>query len=263
MDIFPLNLILTVAVASATIFLGFLPTRNIRSPFFAQEIFKALVAWVFIAIFSSPAIRHYYFLIAILSFGSWWQFRRDKALSGKMWLSIASGLGISIGIMLILAVTPRAYPIGLSDLNRALLLASIYLGGAVIGLAYVSYVLIQGSRAPSGATNDQVQRYIGLLPVLVLIRAGVLLASVFLPFQMADGSRSSGFSANGFGYVPIGSIPFQTFLLLGLIVIILPFLTFAVHRAISRHLQVQAATILASICLLGLLAEILARLLLL
>ncbi|HEY0256378.1 MAG TPA: hypothetical protein VGC39_02960, partial [Candidatus Methylacidiphilales bacterium] len=163
MDVFPLNLVLTVVVASATIFLGFLPSRNIRSPFFAQEVFKALVAWIVIAVFSPPGIQHYYGFIAILCFGSWWQFRRDKALSGKMWLSIVSGLGISIGVMLILAVTPRAYPPGLSNLGQTLLLASIYLGGAVIGLAYISYALIQGSSTQSGATKDQIQRHIGLL----------------------------------------------------------------------------------------------------
>lgn len=275
MDIFPLNLVLTVAVASTTIFLGFLPTRNIRSPFFAQEIFKALGAWVFIAIFSPPGIQHYYFFIAILCFGSWWQFRRDKALSGKMWLSIASGLGISIGVMLILAVTPRAYPPGLSNLSQTLLLASIYLGGAVIGLAYISYALIQGSHASSGATKDQVQRYIGLLPILVLARAGVLLALVFLTpgsglikYREYDLPKTQStyhlfgheFTGITFGYAQDISFPLQTTLLLGLAVVILPLLTFAVHRAISRHLQVQAATMLAGICLLGLLAEILARL---
>lgn len=263
MDIFPLDLVLAVTVASATIFLGFLPTRNIRSPFFMQETFKALVAWVFIAMFSPAAIRHYYFFIAILCFGSWWQFRRDKALSGKMWLSIASGLGISIGVMLILAVTPRAYPAGLSDLSRTLLLASIYLGGSVIGLAYVSYILIQGSPARSGATHDQIQRYLGLLSILVLARAGVLLASVFIPTKVMGRAEGHAFSIDGSGYTLLGSISLQTLLVLGLVVIILPILAFAVQRTIRLHASIQASTMLAGICLIGFLAEILARMLLL
>ena len=275
MDIFPLNLVLAVAVASATIFLGFLPTRNIRSPFFAQETFKALIAWVFIAMFSPSAIRHFHFFIAILCFGSWWQFRRDKALNGKMWLSIASGLGISIGVMLILAVTPRAYPPGLSGLNQTLLLASIYLGGAVIGLAYVSHVLIQGSAIPSGATNDQIQRHIGLLPVLVLARAGVLLALIFLTpgkglieysaynlprTQSAYHLFGHEFSTISWGYAQDISFSLQTILLVGLVVIILPLLTFALRRAVRLRAQAQAATMLAGICIMGFLAEILARL---
>jgi hypothetical protein len=278
MDIFPLDLVLAIAAASATIFLGFLPTRNIRSPFFMQETFKALVAWVFIAMFSPPAIRHYYFFIAILCLGSWWQFRRDRALSGKMWLSIASGLGISIGVMLILAITPRAYPADLPNPTRTLLLASIYLGGAVIGLAYVCYVLIQGSSAQSGATHDQVQRYVGLLPILVLARAGVLLALVFLTpgtgqikyheynlpqTQSTVHLLGHEYTDISFGYGQDTGSSFQTIFLFGLIVVVLPVLAFTVQRAIRIRASIQAATLLAGICLAGFLAEILARRLLL
>ena len=62
MDGNPLNLILAVATASATIFLGFLPTKNIRTTFFARETLKAAIAWIFVAMATPPQIVHYIFL---------------------------------------------------------------------------------------------------------------------------------------------------------------------------------------------------------
>jgi len=260
MDVFPLNLVLAVAVASATIFLGFLPTRNIRSPFFAQEAIKAALAWVFVAMVSPAAIMHYHFIIAILCFGAWWQFRRDKALSGKMWLSIASGLGISIGVMLILAVTPRAYPPGLPEQSRAFLLASIYLGGAVIGLAYVSYVLIQGSATRSGIANELVQRYVGLLLVLVLVRA----ASFIGPCLIALVTYKGGLENVSEEYLFFN----QRFLInhfvefkgvVALLGLVLPYLAFMAWRSTNSGNQHRASLALAGVGLVGLMTEIFIR----
>jgi len=251
MDFYPFNLVLAVIVASITIFLGFLPTRNIRSEFFAPQIVPCLFIWACIAFVSPSAIRHYYFFICFLCFASWLQFRRDRSLSGKMWLSIASGLGISVGVMLILAVTPRAYPPGLSDLNRSLLLASIYLGGAVIGLAYVCHALTQGLSNRSGVTKDQVQRYVGLLVGLVVVRAGVLLA---LLYQTPE---------KHFGFGSRMATPIQPMLLLGCIVVILPVLAFVARRVTRSGSTVQATSVFVGICFVGILAETLARLLVL
>jgi len=259
MDFFPANLILAVATASATIFLGFLPTRNIRSSFFAGEILKALIAWIFIALISPPAIQHYYFFIAMVCFASWWQFRRDKALSGKMWLSIASGLGISVGVMLILAITPRAYPAGLTSLERPLLLASIYLGGTWVGLAYMVYILVQASSARSGVTNEQVRQYGRLLPLLALVRAGAIGAMayfhLFAPMPrvlepMTLPARDAMLH-NQLGW------------LLLMVIVILPALAFMGQRAVRLRLSRQASTLLAILCVFGFVAEILARLLVL
>jgi len=279
MDFYPLNLVLAVAVASATIFLGFLPTRNIRSEFFARQVIPIFFVWACIALASPAAIRHYHFIIAFLCFASWWQFHRDHALSGKMWLSIASGLGISIGVMLILAVTPRAYPAGLSELNQTLLLTSIYLGGSVIGLAYVCYALIQGPSGRSGVTQDQIKRYVGLLVGLVLARAGVLLALLFLTPEMAGrpevhndtvpetqstwhlfGHEVSTISS---GFDQKGSISFQTLLLLGLVVMVFPALAFIARWASRSGATTQAVSALIGLCFGGILAETLARLLVL
>lgn len=277
MAFYPLNLVFATAAASATIFLGFLPTRNVRSEFFGRQVLNALFAWVLIALASPSAIRHFHFIIAFLCFSSWWQFRRDRALSGKMWLSTASGLGISVGVMLILAVTPRAFPPGLPPLHQDLLLASIYLGGAVIGLAYVCYAMTQALSTTSGITRDQVQRYVGLLTGLVLARAGILLALAFLIPEMPGQIKSPAhpvnptFSIFGYEFVANGyareiSIPNQMISFLGLvalIVIVLPVLAFVAQRATRSRATSQAISALIGICFAGILAEILARLLVL
>jgi len=274
MDLYPLDLIFAVAAATATIFLGFLPTRNIRSEFFARQIIPLIFIWALVGLASPGAVRHYHYFVAFFCFASWWQFHRDRALSGKMWLSLASGLGVSLGVMLILAVTPRAYPPALPQLGQGLLLASIYLGGAVIGLAYVGYVLIQGLPDRSGVTLDQVKRYVGLLVGLVLARAAVLLvligttAEISGPTKITTPPLSHTFSIFGRvfsidGYLRQGGLSLETILLLGLVVIVLPVLAFVARRTIRAGSVSQAASALRGVCVGGLLAEIFARLLVL
>ena len=74
MDGFPFDLILTVATATATIFLGFLPTASIRSSFFSRATLKAALAWGLVTLLTPPAIMHYPFFFALLCGGAWRQF---------------------------------------------------------------------------------------------------------------------------------------------------------------------------------------------
>ena len=262
MDIYPFNLVLAVAVASATIFLGFLPLKNIRTSFFAQETIKAAFAWLIVAMASPQAIMHYHFMIAAICFGSWWQLRRDKSLSGKMWLSVGAGLGISIGVMLLLASLPRAYPPDLPQPLQGLLLASIYLGGAVIGLAYMCYVLNQNLTNQSGVTIALGQRFVGLLVVLVVVRAAVMVGLYFESgFRIHPQMRFFGLiGGNSF----IANKEGAALGLVFLVAAVLPGLAVLAQRATAEvGSRFKAAHLLIGICLLGLLAEILARLLLL
>jgi hypothetical protein len=260
MDFYPLNLVLAVAVASATIFLGFLPTKNIRSDFFAREILKAGLLWVFIGLTSASTITHYHIIIAIICFGSWWKLHREQALSGKVWLSIASGLSISIGVMFILISTPRAWPAYLSDQERSLLLASVYLGGAIIGLAYVCHVLMKNLSLEAGVTRAMVQRYVGLLGLLVLARAGVLFVSLCLRQPLTP--RLIGFYHHDTLYiVPSSRAHTDGWILFALVLIVLPILTFVAMRATRVATSRRADFALMGICSVGFLAEVLARLL--
>lgn len=254
MDVYPLDLILAVATASATIFLGFLPTKYVSSAFFARETLKASIAWIVVAIASPLQIFHYPLILAIICLAAWGKFRDDHAFSGKLWLNLASGLGISIGVIFILAVTPQAYPPGLSQLSATLLLASIYLGGAVIGLAYVSYVLTKSMSIYSSISSRLVEHYVGLMLSLILARAAVLLITfgVAAVFQVGE-------------WVAIRNPTemSEAVSLFGLAVLILPAMSFYAKRASSFSSRVQPTRALLAICLFGLLAEVLARLLVL
>ena len=261
MDAYPFNLILAVATASATIFLGFLPTKSISSAFFARETAKALLAWVLVAFTSSPKIMHLEFVLAFLCFASWWHFRRDRALNGKMWLSMASGLGISLGIMFILTVTPRAYPPGLPPLNETLLLASIYLGSAVIGLAYTCCTLSLSEKA--GVTQNILRRYTGLLLGLTIARAAVLLVTYIAPPRFYTYYPQIKRYDDGLSLPPSHTESFFTpslpLLMLFSAVFILPFLAFFAQRATGFSSLAQPTRYLAAIIVIAFLTEILVR----
>jgi hypothetical protein len=265
MDGFPLNLILAVATAAATIFIGFLPTKSISSPFFAKQTCVAIFAWALVAFTAHPLIIHYLLLLTFLCFASWWSFRRDRALSGKMWLSVASGLGISVGVMLILEVTPRAYPKGLPQLNEALLLASIYLGGAIIGLAYFCFALTEGTR--SGVTQGLIQRYVELLLWLTVLRAVVILATFSIyPGYFGETTTYNNLASTSQPYVAYqteGHLSMNALAVVISAVIILPLLAFFANRAASFSSKIQPTRALIAILCLGFLTEIGARYLLL
>ena len=276
MDAYPLDLILAVATASVTIFLGFLPTKTISCAFFARETLKASAAWTVVAFFCPLEILHYPLILAIICLCAWWHFSGNHALNGKLWLNVASGLGISAGVMLILAVTPRAYPPGLPLLNQALLLAAIYLGGSVIGLAYVCFALIQGAKANSGVTQSLVQRYIGLLLYLTVVRAVVILAIFFvLPGHYVSKTTYPNtaesvaipltqFSIKGhLAYVTESSFSLTDTIAVGLAVLVLPLLAYHAQDQAGFSSRVQPTRFLIVIIFIGSLAEILARLLVL
>ena len=256
MDGYPFNLILAVVTPTTTILLGFLPTKTIHSSFFAREALVACFAWLLIATLLPHGIVHYALFFAMLCGGAWWKFRADNSFSGKMWLSIASGLGISVGVMLILAITPRANPAGLLPTTETLLLASIYLGGALIGLAYFCYVLSQSISLKTGVTLSLLQRYTGLLFVLTLARAGL---SVF-QFLAQGHMNLSPLAANPF----LENYGNQLeLLLLVLTILLLPLLAYLAQRATRLQSRNLPTYPLIAFLLLATIAEVLARLLVL
>ena len=281
---YPLDLILAVATASATVFLGFLPTKSISSSFFAREALVATFLWAIVA-FSAPAeAMHYMLAIGLFCGGAWWKFRHDRMLNGKMWLSLSSGLGISLAVVLILVKTPQGYPPELPSHIGGLLLASIYMGGSIIGLTYICFTLIQNVSTNSGVTQGVAQRYLKILFGLTLARAAVLIALLFLPrpgvrpFLMSGtGGTMMGFSETekapevgfffGHAYVTegMGSFPSINFtgsiiLLLALVVIALPGLACAAMHASRMASRVQPTRILIVLLLAACIAEIIARL---
>ena len=254
MDAYPFDLVLAVIVASVTIFLGFLPAKTIRSGLFAREAFKATAAWIVVAAISPLSVMHYPFILAVLCFVAWWNFQRDETFTGKIWLSLASGLGISIGVMVIIAVTPGSLPTSGSspaqawDWGQAWCLASLYLGGAIIGLAYVGYVLCREASVQPGI-GGFIQNCLGLLFNLTLIRGVVLLIEIVtIPGAPGD-LHGKDVRHVDFIFLPVGVCVF----------LILPVLAWLARRAAHFSSRLQPTRLLLAMILVGFVTEILAR----
>ena len=170
MSLYPLDLVPAAALAWGMIFFGRLPTRLLRAPVFVRPVGFAGVGWIAIALLSPGAIFHYQLVIALVTFFAWWKLRSEDALGGKLWLAGASGLGIGLGVVLILAVTPGAYPGDRPRWDQIVFLASVYLGGAVIGLAAVLHRFTRKAATKAGVSPKLVENYARLLFVFTLAR---------------------------------------------------------------------------------------------
>jgi hypothetical protein len=167
-DFHPLNLVLAEALAWASIFIGYLPTRVLRAPGFTRQVLWAGLAWMAVAILSPGEIRHFHVLIGLVCLIAWWKLRADQVLGGKLWFAAASGLGISLGVVLILAVTPQGLTLDPFGVGRFVLFSC---GGAVIGLAYALYVCTRRQATNAGISSSTVDRLANLLFVLTLVHA--------------------------------------------------------------------------------------------
>jgi hypothetical protein len=165
------SFVLAVSTAWAAIFLGFLPAQTLRLD--SREVLKLGGGWMVVGLTSPPAIRHWYFIFALVCLGSWIKLRTDRALAGKIWLGIAGGLGISIGVIFFIQAAPAVCPLALPPRDYLLLLASIYLGGAVTGLAYAGHVLARSSQV-------RARGYARLLTVLAISWCAVVAAELRL-----------------------------------------------------------------------------------
>ena len=168
MNLYPLDLVLALAVAWGLIFLGRLPTKLLRLEVFYRQIGLAGLAWMVVAGLAPGSVLHFHIFIGLLCLFAWWRWREDHGLSGRLWLSVASGLGISLGVVLILAVTPGAWPVGALLPRQGLVLLGTYLGGAVVGLAYVLFVLTRRAATAADVPVGLVRDYARLLFWLTL-----------------------------------------------------------------------------------------------
>ena len=177
MDLYPLDLVLATTLAWATIFLAALPTRLLRLHYFTRLAAYNGLAWLIVASLVPPAITHYYTFLGLIYLYAWWQLRHDNALRAKVWLISAAGLGISLGVVLILAETPDACPAGISISELAVQLAAIYLGAAIPGVAAVLYFFTRREATQIGMPAGTVRRYANAV-VAISIASGLI--SLFL-----------------------------------------------------------------------------------
>jgi hypothetical protein len=108
---------------------GSLPVAVLRQH--GREPLMAAGAWGVVAALASSAIFHWYLIFAIICLVAWTKLNR---LGGKFWLATAAALGLSLGIVFPLEISP---PLLLRE--NPFVLASLYLGGAATGLAYAVF----------------------------------------------------------------------------------------------------------------------------
>lgn len=251
MDLYPLDLVLAAALASATVFLGSLPIRTLLAPFFTRQVLWAGLAWMIMATASPASILHFHLLLGALCLIAWWKLGGDHGLSGKLWFTAAAALGISLGVVLILAVTPGAYPSEAPAWRDALFLASLYLGGAVTGLAYVVYVLTRREAPREGVSASSFAR---LLVGLTLARAATFLALFLAQAHMEPAPWTPFERLLG----PMGSQVVATFIF-GSILLALPGLARMALKRTQSPAPSTAGSILLTLCLLSLVTETLLR----
>ena len=172
------DLVLATTVAWVVVFLGALPARLIREEFFRRQVVCCSVAWFAVAALDPVAIVHYHVLLGLICAAAWWKFRHGDGLKGKLWLFLAAGFGVSAGVVLILAVTPQDYPSNFPAWRALPSLVSIYLRGAVLGLALTLYLFTRREATRAEIPLALVRRLGSALLPLVLVRGAVLVVTL-------------------------------------------------------------------------------------
>jgi hypothetical protein len=243
MNLYPLTLVLAVAVASATLFFGYLPARRLEAHFFTRWTLRLGGLWLVVAALTPTQILHYDVLIALLCFIAWRQLHGGHGLRGKLWLCLAAGFGLSLGPVLVLAVTPGAWPDASPAWARLLFLASLYTGGAIPGAAFALYLFTRREASAAGINPSGYARALG---ALIAIRAVLELAACAASRPIA----------------PWGSLTWRFFteeriIVLSVFLLALPILGRVARKKVNSPRPSTAGMALSLIMIFGMAAEIL------
>jgi hypothetical protein len=124
------SLVLACSTGFAMAALGFLPVAQLRQ--LGGEFLIAAGAWAVVALTARPAVFHWYLIIAIVCLIAW---TKRERLGGKIGLAAAAAIGLSLGIIFPIQISP-----GLQVTETPFALASLYLGGLTSGLGYLLFV---------------------------------------------------------------------------------------------------------------------------
>jgi hypothetical protein len=127
-------------------------------------------------------------------------------------------------------------------------------------MAYVCHLLVKNLSSEAGITRALVQRYVGLLGLLVLARGVVLFLSLCIRQPVSP--RSIGiYHHDTIYFVSSSRAHTEGWILFALVLVVQPILTFLATRAIRNQATNRADYALIGVFSVGFIAEVLARLL--
>lgn len=104
---------------------GSLPVATLRAS--GQQVLMGAAGWIVVALLASSQIFHWYLIFAILCLIAWTKLSRP---AGRIWLALSAALGLTLGVIFPLEITPA-----LEARENAYLLALLYSHGATTGFA--------------------------------------------------------------------------------------------------------------------------------
>ena len=140
---------------------GSLPVGVLRAS--GRQVLMGAAGWIVVAVLAPSQIFHWYLIFAILCLVAWTKLNRP---AGKIWLALSAALGLTLGVIFPLEITPQ-----LEARENAFLLALLYLNGATTGFAYVACLI--GARNPAEG---------GRVPALALALVSFSVAGLGLSF---------------------------------------------------------------------------------
>jgi hypothetical protein len=116
---------------------GALPLSTLRAS--GRQVLTGVAGWIVVAVLAPSQIFHWYLIFAVLCLVAWTKLNRP---AGKIWLALSAALGLTLGVIFPLEITPQ-----LGARENSSLLALLYVNGATTGFAYV--VCLNCTRGPA------------------------------------------------------------------------------------------------------------------
>jgi hypothetical protein len=169
--------------AGLTFLLGFVPVQYLRSGFFTRHALVAGAAWLATA----GLFYHIAFLVIAAACSlSWWNFRQDKILQGKLFLSLAAGLGLTYGLLATgLIRLPPLFPTQM----REWVIVGVYASAALSAATYLLLATAWSCNPADFKGRDLLQRQTGIFFVALIARTLILGSAIYLLSQHEDGQE--------------------------------------------------------------------------
>lgn len=135
MESYPVNVLLALLASFITLFLGFLPSQHLPRTFFQKHVGVAGVMWLAVGILMPPTL---YFTggAALLCVIAWYFWGNQSILQAKVWQSAATAVGVTLGVITVLRMSPQAVPDDMPLAAQGWFLAGPYMVGLVLGTGY-------------------------------------------------------------------------------------------------------------------------------